>query len=442
LSADPEQGRAKAGAIGRLRERIAFYAGHRGLRERVVAPVTFNALVLGTNVVTGIIVARTLGPSGRGEIAAILVLAFTGAWLFSVGSTNAIAYRQSHTPHEAPLLVGSWLAITAVTSVLAIVVAELVLPTLFSAQTSAAIDLARVYIPTIALLLTINVFNGFMLGDQDFLAYNVTRALMPTLVAVGYLGLLLSDSFSVEAALIANAVAVAITCVVVVTRCLRRHGVRAPRVDMVRETLRYGLESHGGSMAGFVNARLDLLIIPAFLAAASVGLYSVATNVASVIGTLTGTIALFVLPVAVRRRTGAPRTVVRTLHATLAIGFAIAIPVALVAQFALELLYGSKFGGAATALRLMLPGEVLDASSMVVWSGLLAANRPILSSVAAAPGAVLTIGGLILFLESGGIEAAAAITTSAHTLVFVISIALYRRVHDLSWRDFLQAPAS
>ncbi len=433
---------AKLSSAARIRRRVTFYAGHRGLRERVLAPVTFNALVLGTNVVTGIIVARTLGPAGRGQIAAILVLAFTGAWLFSIGSTNAISYRQSHRPHEAPLLIGSWLAITAVTSLLAIAVAELVLPTLFSAQTGSAIALARIYIPTIAFLLTINVFNGFLLGDQDFLAYNVTRALMPAIVAICYVALLLTDSFSIEAALVANAVATVITCAVIVIRCVRRHGVKSPRVDVMRETLRYGLEAHGGSMAGFVNARLDLLIIPAFLAAASVGLYSVATNVASIIGTLTGTISMFVLPVAVRRKSGAPRTVIRTLHATLIIGFAIAIPVALVAEFALELLYGSEFGGAATALRVMLPGEVLDAGALVIWAGLLAANRPLLSSAAAAPGAVLTIGGLILFLESGGIVAAAGITTSAYALVFVISVVLYRHVHDLSWRDFLRAPAS
>lgn len=442
MSANPDEGLPKPSAIARLRERIAFYAGHRGLRERVVAPITFNALVLGTNMVTGIIVARTLGPSGRGEIAAILVLAFTGAWLFSFGSTSAVSYRQSHQPHEAPLLIGSWLAITAVTSLLAIGVAELLLPTLFSAQTGSAIALARIYIPTIAFLLTINVFNGFLLGDQDFLAYNVGRVLMPAIVAICYIAFLLTDSFSVEAAVAANAAATVITCAAIMIRCVQRHGVKAPRIDLTRETLRYGLEAHGGSMAGFVNARLDLLIIPAFLAAASVGLYSVATNVASIIGTLTGTIAVFVLPVAVRRRAGAPRTVIRTLHATLAIGFAIAIPLAIVAEFALELLYGSEFGGATTALRVLLPGEVLDASAMVLWSGLLAANRPLLSSAAALPGALITVAGLVLFLESGGIVAAATVTTSAYALVFVVSLALYRRVHSLQWRDFLWAPAS
>jgi len=78
---------------------------------------------------------------------------------------------------------------------------------------------------------------------------------------------------------------------------------------------------------------------------------------------------------------------------------------------------------------------------MVLWSGLLAANRPFLSSIAAAPAAVVTVAGLVLFLESGGIEAAAIVSTTAYTLVFLISIFLYRHVAELRWRDFVHPPA-
>ena len=63
----------------------------------------------------------------------------------------------------------------------------------------------------------------------------------------------------------------------------------------------YGLRAHAGSVGSIVNARLDLLIIPAFLSAASIGLYSVATNVSSILPVLTGTVALMLLPVAARR---------------------------------------------------------------------------------------------------------------------------------------------
>jgi O-antigen/teichoic acid export membrane protein len=424
-----------------LRGRLAALTGNAGLRERVLAPVSFDAAILGTNLVTGIIVARTLGPAGRGQIAATLVLVLTATWLFSVGSTEAVSYRQSRRPEDAPRLIGSWLAVTGLASLIAILAMELLLPVLFGAQSDAAMDLARVYIPVVALTLVIAMFNGILLGDQDFFAYNVIRALIPVSITLGYVALLLFDGFTVEAVLAVNAGATAFACVATTVRCTGRHGVSPPHLPLLRETFWYGIRAHGGSIAGFVNARLDLLILPAFLSAASVGLYSVATNVTSIIGTLTGTVAMFVLPVAARRRQGSARTVIRTLHATLAIGFAIAVPMALLAELAVKLLYGSEFSEAVTALRIMLPGEVLDAGSVVLWAGLLAANRPFLSSAAAGPGAILTIVGLTLFLESGGINAAATVTSCVYVLVFVISLALYRHALDLRWRDFIRVPS-
>lgn len=424
-----------------LSARIVSFAKSEGLRRRVLAPFSFDALIIGTNLVTGIIIARALGPSGRGEIAAILTLVLTSTWLFSFGSTEAISYRQSREPETAPQLISIWLVVVAVSSLMAIAVAELILPLLFSAQTDAATDLARLYIPVVSLSLAVTMLNGVLLGDQDFLAYNLIRLIYPGTVAVAYVGCLIAGVLSVEAALIANAVGMGLGSLAALVRCLRRHGIARPERGLFQATLWYGVRAHGGSVAGFVNARLDLLILPAFLSAASVGLYSIATNVTSLIGTLTGTIAIFALPIAARLQGASVRTVIRTLHATLLIGLTIGIAIALMASFAVELLYGSAFADAVAPLRIMLPGEILDACSVVLWAGLLAANRPFLSSAAAGPGAILTIVGLVLFLESGGIIAAAIVTSTVHTVVFTISVLLYRHVKELSWGEFLRPPA-
>jgi O-antigen/teichoic acid export membrane protein len=93
-------------------------------------------------------------------------------------------------------------------------------------------------------------------------------------------------------------------------------------------------------------------------------------------------------------------------------------------------------------LRILLPGIVLDAAAMVLWSGLLAAGRPLLSSVAAIPAALITVVGLVLFLEEGGIDVAAIVSTCAYTVVFVICLFLYKHVVKLRWRDFLTPPAA
>jgi O-antigen/teichoic acid export membrane protein len=402
----------------------------------------FDASILVTNLVTGIIVARALGPAGRGEIAAILLVAQLCVWFFSGGATEAVAYRLARKPDDGPRLFATWLAIGIPLGILAIIGGELALPILFSAQSGETIDLGRIYLAVVLVMMLQAVQWGMLLGDHDFLFYNVIRLLLPGLIAVGYVACLALGAFSVEAALVINAVATGATFILAGLRLLRRQGLGRPSRALMRETLSFGLKAHMGSVAGLVNARLDLLIVPAFLGAASVGLYSVATNVTSIIITLTATIATIVMPVAARREKQSPRTVIRTLQVVMLIGVAIALPLAAIANLALGIVYGADFESAATALRILLPGVVLDAAAMVLWSGLLAANRPLLSSVAAIPAALITVVGLVLFLEEGGIDVAAIVSTCAYTVVFVISVFLYKHVVKLSWRDFLTPPAA
>lgn len=430
----------EATAPASLGSRVRGLILRPAIRQRVLGPMGFDASILVMNLLTGIIVARALGPSGRGELAAIMMIAQTAGWLLSVGATEAVSYRLAKNPDDGGRLMGTWLAASVPLAAIAFLVGQLLLPILFAAQTPEAIDIARVYMLIVGLVIVQSILNGMLLGDHDFLAFNVVRLVPPAIGAVGYLALWATGHLSVELALAVAAVASTAGCLVAGVHAQRRHGVERPSFPMLRETFSYGIRAHGGSISSLVNARLDLLIIPAFLTAASVGLYSVATNVTSIITTLTTTIALIVLPVAARRKDSA-RTVVRTLHAVLLIGLTIAIPLGVLAQFALELVYGADFGAAATCVRILLPGVVLNAASIVLWSGLLAANRPFLSTVSTAPAAVVTVVGLILFLDRGGIEAAAIVSTTAYTTVFVLSVFLYRHITKLRWRDFLIAPA-
>jgi O-antigen/teichoic acid export membrane protein len=420
--------------------RVKGLLARESIRRRIIAPVAFDAAFLATTLVTGITVARALGTEGRGQIAAILLLAQTASWLFGMGASEAISYRLAKEPDTGPRLIGTWLVASVPLALLAIGVAEVGLPTLFGAQTQHAIDLARIYTFYIVLILAQGIFTGVLLGDEDFLYFNIARLLTPLLTAIGYLILLVAGNFDVEGALIVNAGAGLCSFLFAARRGISRHGIGRFDRLLLRETLWYGFKAHLGNVAGTINARLDLLIIPAFLGAASVGLYSVASNSTSIIQTLTGTVATFLLPVAVRRGKSSPRTVILTMQAVLGIGLALAVPLVILAHPILTLVYGEEFAAAVTCMRILLPGTVLDAGAIVLFSALLAANRPFLSSLAVVPAAVITVGGLIIFLQSGGIEAAAIVTSVAYSLSFLFAAFLYRGVAHLRWRDFLRAP--
>lgn len=426
---------------GPLIARLASFFRKDSVRTRLLAPLGADTLILIMNLVTGVIVARALGPSGRGELAALLMISQLAAWSFSAGNSEAIAYFQSRHPELASKLLSSWLVAAIPLAVVGVVATELLLPVLFSAQTDQAIEYGRLYLAVIPLILLQGAFNGSVLADEDFNFFNVTRFVAPALIALTYVVLLLADSFSVKLALVTNFGATAAIVLLLAGRVLRRHPLVRPDFALLRRNMSFGLKAHAGSLGSLVNARLDIVIIPAFLSAASVGLYSVATNVSSILPVLTGTVALMLLPVAARRQ-GSARTVILTMQATMVISLAVAVPLAALAPFALKLIYGGGFSGAVEPLRLLLPGVVAQAGATVLWSGLLAAERPFLASLAIAPAALATVVGLLIFLPIYGINAAAVITSVVYCFELIGLATLYRRTLNIRWRDYIHPPAA
>src|ERR1700761_3026883 len=221
LSPDTEpdvESLGEARVVGRL---LALFT-HEAVRKRVLAPIGFDAAILVTNLATGIIVARGLGPSGRGELSATLLLIQLTAWLFGVANGEAISFHQSQHPEDGPKLMSSWLIATPPLALVGIGVVELALPAIFAAQTHHATELARIYAITIPLVSFSAVFNGFLLGDEDFLYYNVTRFLMPAVTAALYAIFWATGVFTVELALFSNIFAILVTIACAAYRTLGR----------------------------------------------------------------------------------------------------------------------------------------------------------------------------------------------------------------------------
>jgi O-antigen/teichoic acid export membrane protein len=415
----------------------------RGLARDSAVSFAFFGFTLVLNLVTGVLVARELGTRGRGELTAILNVPAIATTVFALGCSQAASYHLARHPDDGGRLIGTWLAILLPTTAVSILIVEAALPALFAEQTAATETLARLYTLTLVLALTVELLNGIVLGDQDFIYFNVVRVTVPLAVAVVYLVLWLADSFTVTTAVAANAgLGILLFCILSV-RPLRRHGVRRPDRHLAKTTAWYGIRAHSTSFLGIINGRLDLLIMPAFLIAPLVGLYSVATNLSWIVVTVGGALAWLVLPASAARAGAAGRrTVLYALYATLGVSIVLALAIALVSKPAVGLLYGPAFAGSVEPLRIMLPGCVLYAAATVLSSGLYAENRPFTAAVAQLPGLLVTMIGLPLFLKAGGITAAAIISTTSYTLVFVTALVLYRHVTGLPWRAFVRRPGA
>lgn len=413
----------------------------RSIARTGLFTVATTASTLLVNLATGILIARVLGPSGRGALTAVLAVPPIVAWVFEMGCVAAVTYHQARRPADAPRLVGTWLVICLPLAIAGTAAGWLLLPHVLAAQSDHTLMVARLLMLTLTIMFVADLMNGVVLGDQDFAFYNGLRVLQPVALALVYGTLWLAGALTVSTAVAATVAVTAGAAVALCLRVLRRHGLGRPSRAIARTTLWYGIRAHSTSTAGLVNTRLDVMIIPAFLGAASVGLYSVATNVSWMVATVSASLGSIVFPTAAARGLAGRYTVVKSLYATLAIAIALAATIAVFAGVGVRLVYGADFSGSVTPLRILLIGTVLYAAASVACSGLYAVNRPFTAALAQFTAAAVTVVGLLLFLRRGGIEAAAIVSTVAYGLVFVIALVLYRRTAGLTWRELVPAPS-
>lgn len=399
--------------------------------------ILVTAMTMGLGLLTGIIVARTLGPEGRGTLATVLTVPQVLGWLFGMGCGKAVTFALSRDPELGGRLVTTWILILIPVGVVAVLVGELLLPTLLSAQSAEALALARLYLPTIALALMSELMLGLVLGDQDFPVFNALAFAHPAGTATAYLLLLLTGHFTVESAVAAQAAMSGLILLAATARVVSRHGLGRPDAALGRRTLWYALRTHGEVVGGTVTQRLDMLIIPAFLSAASVGFYALATNLSWLVVSLSSALATVVMPAATHRGAEGRSLVLNSLHATIVIGVVLGGGLFLFAGPAIRLVYGAEFAGSVLPLRILLPGAVLYASATILLHGLYAENRPFTATVAQSLGMAATVVGLLVFLREDGILAAAIVSSVAYTLVFLTAALLYRRATGLPWRAFL-----
>jgi O-antigen/teichoic acid export membrane protein len=412
----------------------------RGLVRAGIETYLLSGLSLVANLVSGVVAARALGPDGRGVTVALVTVTQLAGFLFALGVAQSLSYYIARRPQDGPSLLTTWVLILLPLAAVGIGVAQLLLTTIFQGEEE-AVTLGRWFMLNIAVVMALEFNYGLLLGAQDFLVYNVLRFAQPLLMAVSFAALWALGDLTVESALIASTAGAGLVAVVGLTRAVGKIGVGRPARGLGLTSLWYGIRGQGSTLASNVTARLDVAMLPAFVTASSVGLYSVATNVSLIVYQLANTFAGLVLPAAARDAQRGPLKVLGALWASLAIAGVLALVLALLARPLLGLVYGDDFRDAAEPLLLILPGAVLFAGSSIVTAGLYAAGRPFTATLTQVLGAVVTVVGLFVFLRSGGITAAALVSTVSYASVFVATAVAYKLVLGVPWRWFVPTPA-
>jgi O-antigen/teichoic acid export membrane protein len=390
-----------------------------------------NAAFMAASLVTGPLLARSLGPSGRGALAAVAVPVSLGPILLGLG-LPAFATRETARGEPAESLLGSvglvYLLIGAVAAAAAIPVSAYFAQGRHQVQV--ALLIAMLAMP---LLLWGQLLLGIANGRQRWRMVLGAR-LAPAAVALVGTTLLFALG-DLQVAQASGLVLLATFAAIVPTLgILRGMGRLRVSLKLVKRSLRFGLPAWLWQSSTLANARLDQLLMVSLTSAGELGLYAVAVSLAGISSVFAGALGPALLP---RVAQGEEALAGRVCRMSLLVAALGGVGLAVLCPLALPLLFGARFTHAVPMALVLIAASVPNAGTQVLTSALLAADKPRIVAVGEGVSVAITVGGLLLLLGPLGGLGAAVVSAVAYTVTFAILLWGARARFSLSWRELL-----
>jgi O-antigen/teichoic acid export membrane protein len=382
--------------------------------------------VLVLNVAGTIVIARTLGPTGRGAIAVAFSFTLLLVQFGSFGLQSANPYFAARDPRRLGRVVANSVWMSAVLGAVLIGVA-IAVKAAFPASLR-GLDWLEVLVVAVGLpaALGTTLLQSVLLAEGRMTAYNAVEICFAVIVFVGLVVGLAIFSIGVAGA-ISLMVGVNMAAAGTYFVLLRHHGppIRAPDRELLAQMLRYGFRIYVTTMIAYAVGRINLIFVNSYLGSSAAGQYSVGLALSDGLHLLPSVVALNLFP-RIARGEGDDRsaTVFRTLALLYGLLCLLTIPLA---APGLHLLYGQAFDPAVDIYYWMLPGIFAYGLINVLSYHFAGKGFPREAVVVWIPGLILNVV-LVTVLVPGGHATAAALAASAsYVLVLVLHMRLFAK---------------
>lgn len=393
------------------------------------------ALTYGTNVAASVlslgnvvIVGRTLGAEGRGGVALLTAIAAITAAVASLGVQQATVNLAASDSTLRRALAGNAVVLSLGLGAVAIgFLAGLiaVLPGVGGDSAPLARWIALASVPATTLLgylqSLLQADYRFGLTNLSWLAAPVTNLVVnATLAATGHLSILSAVSAWVGGQVLG--------LVLVLWGVRRGAGFGRPDLRLLRRSLRFGVQSHAGTVLNLGNYRLDQWLVGTLGSSRELGLYSIAVAWSEALFFLPTTLAAVQRPDLVRasrREAGESAAAVFRICAVLTLPLAVGM--VLLAPVLCTVVFGEDFRGSIDDLRVLVPAAFGILAMKLCANAVTAQGRPLLATAAIGAAFAMTVGlDVALIPPLGGLGAAFA-SLGAYTVGGVTAAVLMAR---------------
>ena len=397
--------------------------------------ITKNSLILiGSKIISlllslcsGIIIARVLGPEGKGVLAVAFLVPTLLFTIFLFDSNLSVRYYVAKTPDKIRNIIRSSLVYLNILGITLLLLSYLIL-IFFSATINQwiATDILCISMLLIPFFININLSGAVLSGMQRFFTVsviNLTNVGIYTIIILVLSQIYLTIKIVVICKIAASFI---ITLIYIIVFWNGKLIFRRVTLDakLFSDILKYGLKSYPGTIAQFLNYRIDIFLVAYFLTFEEVGLYVLAVNWSELIFYLPDSMAMVLFPTIASsksRKDSNELTAIMT-KAVMIIILIGSIFILLFAGKLIPFLYTNQFLGSIYPLFILLPGVLMLSMWKIIISDLAGRGFPQYKSITSTAGMILNVILNIILIPLYGINGAALATSLSYTLTTILSI--------------------
>lgn len=399
----------------------------RSTRRAVATTAGLNIALTCLSAGAGLLIARTLGPNGRGQYAAVVVWFGMVLVAGELGQPAAITYFVASQRQHARDYVATSRVLMLSSGLLAAAAGWMVSPELGRHQ-SQLVACYRVMFVT-CVISFVSATYVFALQATNLPTWNIVRASQPVLFFCLIGGLQVLGRLTLSTTVVTLSFTVFAQTIVAYWMC-RRAGLLGGRIagHLAAPLLRYGSSQIAANAPTALNSRLDQIILSSTASYQSLGVYAVAVSVTSLGLPAVSAIGYVLFPRIAAQPTGSTAALERrAIQVSMVASLGMMLIVSALAPWVIPLVFGRAYSEASQVVWILAFGGLFLASGSVMGDLLRGRGQPLAVAVAQGFGAVVTVSLLLILLPIWGIRGAAVSSSAAYLATFIVLFITIRR---------------
>lgn len=387
---------------------------------------------------TGVIIARAIGPSGKG-IYSLVVLTYSLAVLLAgVGIPTANTCFVGQKKDKIPNLVSnSVIVVIGAAFSLAVVFAIFSLWHIFDQVTLKYIALAFVLAP---FGLLTELFSGIIWGQNRIREFNLVTVARPLSILILIVLFFITFGLNLKGVLASWGISQIIVVILATWILLRRTSLSlSPDLRLMKESLGFGSQIWLMNIIGTLNFRFDIFLVAYFLSPKEVGYYSVAVVISGLLFYIPTAIAVALLPrLTSANPKEASRIASKGCRTALFSSVILSLFLLATARFLIPAVYGKAFLPSVMPLLLLLPGVAVYGMAHITTSyfnGYL--SKPFINAGVAGLSLIIDVALNIVLIPKMGVIGAALASSISYITAMGVCVYIFTRMSRTSIRNMI-----